>query len=231
MRIIGAPDYYDGTAYCRADGVASLLVYRRGDGVMADGIARRTLRIPRRIFRGAVIGADGAIPRGRLARILGLDPTLRWGAFEMRIEPCHALFCGTVHTGLVVSTGMGRCTRRTTGGVVHCWTPDAYEEALAEHGYMAADDRHLRWFASFHRHDEAVRLGIATATCDPSDDTAGRAWRVDAATLGAVGFAELIQADVALERLARWIGTGETRIMTRGVVGHHGMMGSASGGR
>ncbi len=229
MRIIGEPDYYDGTAYCRRDGVASLLVYRREDRRVTDASMRRTLDMPRARFGGSVIGADGSAPQGRLARRFGIDHWLTWGNLHVRIDACHVLFCGILHRGLVLTTATGRSPGSCSGRVRYCWSSESYEEGLAENGLMAADEDHVRWFTATQRSSSSRLFGITTATSDPTDPEGG--WRIDAATLGPMGFDELLPADAALARLVSWIGDGETRIMTRGADAPRSMADSASGGR
>lgn len=229
MRIIGAPDYYDGTAYSRRDGVASLLVYRREDARVPDVSMRRAFGIARTAFRGGVTGADGSVPKGRLSRRFGLDDWLSWGSFHIRIDTCHVLFCGTMHRGLVITAATGRTPDACAGRIRYCWSVDAYEEGLAENGLTAADDHHLNWFTAMDRTSAARLFGITTASCDPMDAQGG--WRTDAPSLGGMGFDAPMPAHTALSTLASWIGEGEARIMTRHADSPRSMIDSASGGR
>lgn len=204
MRIVGAPDYYDGTAF-RSDGrVLSLLVYRRSDGIMPDRMVRRVLAVGRRRLRISLLGADGTRLPPRLP--FGAH-RFRWNGADMAIEPCSALFCGTLHSGAVVISAFEWSATRTGIERTYCWSSDALEEELARHGLVCTGDRHRDWFRTIDASGEARDLGICVATMNPTDRSTPRGtWRIDAPTLGDMDFDGVVPAKEALARIADWIG-------------------------
>lgn len=217
MRIIGQPDYYDGTAF-RSDGrILSMLVYRRTDGSMRDADARRAFSVGRGTIRLSLRGADGT----RLPPRLPFGPTrLRWNGADVSIDPCRAVFCGRLHSGALVTSSHEWSDRREIVDRVWCWSSDDLEEEMGRLGMICTDDRHLPWFATRDVSDAARRLGVTTATQDPTDRSVPRgSWRTDAATLGAMDFGTVLPPSAALARLAHWHGGDPSgsrlRVMTR----------------
>jgi hypothetical protein len=215
MRIIGTPDYYDGTAF-RSDGrVLSMLVYRRTDGTMSQAKARRAFSVGPRYIRPSLRGADGT----RLPPRLPFGPTrLRWNGSDVSIDPCRAVFCGRLHSGALVTSSHEWSDRRSFVDRIWCWSSDDLEEEMGRLGLVCTDDRHLPWFASRDVADAARRMGVTTATQDPTDRAIARGgWRVDSATLGAMGFERVLDPAAALARLANWTGGNapETRLRVR----------------
>lgn len=217
MRIIGRPDYYDGTAF-RSDGrVLSMLVYRRTDGSMREADARRAFSLERGVIRPSLRGADGT----RLPPRLPFGPVrLRWNGADVSVDACRAVFCGRLHSGALVTSSHALPNGREIIDRTWCWTSDDLEEEVGRLGMICTDDRHLPWFASRDVSDGARRLGITTATQDPSDRSVPRGtWRVEAATLGAMDFDRVLPPSDALARLAHWSGGEEPgsrlRVRTR----------------
>jgi hypothetical protein len=231
MRIIGEQDYYDGSAYCRNAGVASLIVYRRSDAVMHDRDMRRTLGVRSSWFAPGIVSAEGTRPSGGLTRLLRLRAAYSWRGMDLTISQCEALFCGNHHRGAVLSFRSGWSSVDARRTVIRCWTAEAYEEALAMHGLVAADDVHLGWFTMRRRVAKARAMDVTVATRDASDVSGGSLWRIDGPTLGSMGFAQIIGARHALEEVATWLGRGETRCMRYAAENDRMMTGIAGGGR
>ena len=231
MRIIGDPDYYDGSAYCRRSGVASLIVYRRGDVVMHDRDVRRALGVRPSWFAPEIVSAEGTRASGRLARLLRLRTAYSWKGLDLTITQCEALFCGNHHRGAVLSFRSGWSSVDARRTVIRCWTAEAYEEALATHGLVAADGVHLGWFTMRGRVAKARAMDVVVATREAGDASRGSLWRIDGPTLGSMGFAQLIGPRHALEEVAAWLGRGETRCMRYAAENDGRMTGTAGGGR
>ena len=219
MRIIGASDYYDGTAFHRDGNVSSLLVYRRRTDLTRTSAGMEPVlgarRRPPTIVPAPMMCRPslGAVLRStapsflrrpcRLARFSRGDSSVAFDAIG-------ALFCGVLRMGVVVTSTGGWSPRRDLVVRDWCWTTEELAEAVVSRGLRPDLIRDRGWFAEQDATEAARTAGITVATMDPTDgDTPPGTWRLEAPTLGAMAFGTRLAPDEALARLAAWIGGGD----------------------
>jgi hypothetical protein len=224
MRIIGGRDYYDGMAFPSDGTVLSMIVYRRTGTPLDDRTMRRLIphgtaipsillsnmsQRPSMAQRFAARIRKAFRPSGPLARLDGGDITIR-------LDHGAALFCGTLRRCVLVTARSAWSSNRTRTSRDWCWTVEALEEALASYGARMETQGLAEWFAPVDVSDGARAAGIAVATLDPIDRTAGDpTWRLECPTLCAMNHQQVLSPSDALRQLAVWLGGESARTVVR----------------